>query len=170
MCGEYASVQWRDISLGVKSQLSRKEKDGAQVWQNVSPLILSPSWESSQNSGLASEMKEKELMWLLFCSPPSHTGGFPGVASGKEPACQCRRHKNCGFDPWVGKIPQRRKWKPTPVFLPGESHGQRRLAGYRPWDHRESAMTVCVCVCVCVLSGVHLPELKWHFLLVLRLR
>ena len=80
-------------------------------------------------------------MWLLFCSPPSHTGGFPGVASGKEPACQCRRHKNCGFDPWVGKIPQRRKWKPTPVFLPGESHGQRRLAGYRPWDHRESAMT-----------------------------
>ena len=99
----------------------REEKDGAQVRQNVSPLILSPSWESSQNSGLASEMKEKDLMWLLFCSPLSHTWGFPGGASGKKPSCQCRRHKKCRFDPWVRKIPQRRKWEPTPVFLPGES-------------------------------------------------
>ena len=38
------------------------------------------------------------------------------------------RHKRCGFDPWVSKIPWRRKWQPTPVFLPGESHGQRTLA------------------------------------------
>ena len=44
--------------------------------------------------------------------------------SGKESTCQCRR---CGFDPWVGKIPWRRKWQPTPVFLPGKSHGQRSL-------------------------------------------
>ena len=62
---------------------------------------------------------------------------FPGGASGKEPACQCRRHKRCGFDPWVGKIPWRRSWQPTPVFLPGESHGQRSLAGYGPWSHEE---------------------------------
>ena len=39
-------------------------------------------------------------------------------------------------DPWVGKIPWRRKWQPTPVFLPGESHGQRSLAGYGPWGQR----------------------------------
>ena len=39
---------------------------------------------------------------------------------GKEPACQCRRRRWCGFDPWVGKIPWRRKWQPTPVSLPGE--------------------------------------------------
>jgi len=38
-----------------------------------------------------------------------------------------------GFDPWVGKIPWRRKWQPTPVFLLGELHGQRSLAGYSPW-------------------------------------
>ena len=38
-----------------------------------------------------------------------------------------------GFDSWVGKIPYRRKWQPTPVFLPGESHGQRSLVGYSPW-------------------------------------
>ena len=37
-----------------------------------------------------------------------------------------------GFDPWVGKVPWRRAWQPTPVFLPGESHGQRSLAGYGP--------------------------------------
>ena len=47
---------------------------------------------------------------------------------------QCRRP---GFDPWVGKIPWRREWQPTPVFLPGESHGQRKLAGYSPGGHRE---------------------------------
>ena len=46
-----------------------------------------------------------------------------------------------GFDPWVGKIPWRRAWQPTPVFLPGESHGQRKLAGYSPWGHKELDMT-----------------------------
>ena len=45
------------------------------------------------------------------------------------------------FDPRVGKIPQRRKWQPTPVFLPGKSHGQMSLAGYSPWGHKESDMT-----------------------------
>ena len=41
------------------------------------------------------------------------------------------------FDPWVGKIPWRRKWQPTPVVLPGESHGQRSLVGYSPWGRKE---------------------------------
>ena len=67
--------------------------------------------------------------------------GFPGSASGKEPACQCPRCKRCRFDPWVGKIPWRRTWQPTPVFLPGESHGQRTLAGYSTWCHKESDTT-----------------------------
>ena len=64
-----------------------------------------------------------------------------GGARGKEPACSCRRHKTCGFDPWVGKIPWRRAWQPTAVFLPGESHGQRSLAGYSQQDHKESDLT-----------------------------
>ena len=63
--------------------------------------------------------------------------GLPGGASGKELTCQCRRHKRCGFNPCVGKIPWKRAWQPTPVFLPGESHGQRSLAGYSPWGHKE---------------------------------
>ena len=47
----------------------------------------------------------------------------------------------CGFNSWVRKIPWRRAWQPTPVFLRGESHGQRSLAGYSPWKHKESDMT-----------------------------
>ena len=57
---------------------------------------------------------------------------FLGGARGKEPVCQCRRCKICigpGFNPWVRKTPWRRAWQPTPVFLPGESHGQKNLQG-----------------------------------------
>ena len=61
-------------------------------------------------------------------------GGFPDGVSGKESARQCRR---CRFEPWVGKIPWKRKWQHTPVFLPGISHGQRSLAGYSPWGCKE---------------------------------
>ena len=52
--------------------------------------------------------------------------GLPWWLSGKESACQSRRHM---FDPWAGKIPSGRKWQPTPVFLPGESRGWRSLVG-----------------------------------------
>ena len=45
---------------------------------------------------------------------------------------QCRIHKRCSFNPWVGKIPWRRKWQPTPVSWPEKSHGQRSQAGYSP--------------------------------------
>ena len=45
------------------------------------------------------------------------------------------------FDRWVERIPWRRKWQPTPVFMLGESHGQRSLAGFGPWGHKESDMT-----------------------------
>ena len=47
------------------------------------------------------------------------------------------------FDPWVGRIPWRRKWKPTPVFLPGKFHGQRSLVGYSPWDTPDNAEVGC---------------------------
>ena len=58
--------------------------------------------------------------------------GFPGGAAVKEPTCQCRRHKRRRFNPWVRKILWRKEWQPAPAFLPGESHGQRRLVGYSP--------------------------------------
>ena len=55
--------------------------------------------------------------------------GFLSDSDGKD-LLQCRRS---GLNPWVGKIPWRRKWQPTPVFLPGEAHGQRSLAGFSQW-------------------------------------
>ena len=67
-----------------------------------------------------------------------HLGGFPGGASGKESTCQGRRG---GFDLWIGKIPWSSKWQPTAVFLPGESHGQRCLGDYSPWEYKESDTT-----------------------------
>ena len=63
--------------------------------------------------------------------------GLPRWRSNKEAACQCRRCRRQGFDPWVGKSPWRRKWQPTPVFLPGEFHGQRSLVGYSPRGHKK---------------------------------
>ena len=55
---------------------------------------------------------------------------LPRWLSGKESACQSRRHR---LNLWVGKIPWRRKWQPTLVFLSGKSPGQRSLVGYSPW-------------------------------------
>ena len=56
---------------------------------------------------------------------------------GKESSCHCWWHRRHRFDPWVGKIPWRRKWQFTQIFFPGKSHGQRSLAGYSPWGCRE---------------------------------
>ena len=72
--------------------------------------------------------------------PPWMVWELPRWLCGKESACQCRRHKRCRFDPWVRKIPQSRKWQPTPVFLPGKLHGQRSLVCYSLWGHKESVM------------------------------
>ena len=76
------------------------------------------------------------LIGFIQCLPQ-----LPRWLSGKESACPCRSHRRCGFDPWVRKIPWRRKWQPTPVFLPGESHGQRSQVGYSPWGSKELDMT-----------------------------
>ena len=82
---------------------------------------------------------EDNRIWTEFSSLEDFYWGFPGGTSGKEPAC----HKKCGCNPWAGKIPWRKAWawQPTPVFLPGESHGQRGLAGCGRWGHPESGTT-----------------------------
>ena len=62
---------------------------------------------------------------------------FSGGTHGKQSVCQCRRHKRLRFDPWVRKIPWSRKWQPTPVFWPGEFHGQRSLSDDSPHGCKE---------------------------------
>ena len=64
--------------------------------------------------------------WLYIC--------FPDGASGKESTCLCRRRRRHKFDLWVWKIPWSRKWKPTPVSLPGKFHGQKSLVGCKESD------------------------------------
>ena len=71
--------------------------------------------------------------WDLFKAK----SGFPNGTSGNKSACQFRRHKRPGFNPWVGKILWSRKWQPTPVLLPGKFCGRRSLACYSPGGHKE---------------------------------
>ena len=98
---------------------------------------LFPSPEELTDPSIEPESPALQLDYL-----PAELPGKPPVgASGKESACQCRRHKGCRFYLWVGRILWRRKWQPTPVFLPGKFHGQRSLAIYSPWTCRESDTT-----------------------------
>ena len=101
------------------------------------------------------------VSYFQICNTVLATVGFPGGTSGKEPTCQCRKHKRLGFDPRVGKIPWSRKWWPTPVFLPGKFHGQRSLADYSPWGPKESDIIehTCMCVHACVHTHTHTDTL-----------
>ena len=106
------------------------------VWPHrQKPTRLPHPWDSpgKNNSPMHESEKWKWSRSVVF--------GFPRGDIGKESISQCRRHKRCRSDPWVWKIPWRRKWQSTPVFLPGESHGQRSLASYSPWGRKESDMT-----------------------------
>ena len=85
---------------------------------------------------------EEVAVWEKQCVHPwwkvALWRGFLGAAAGKEPACKCRRFR---FHPGLGKISWRRKWQPTPVFLPGKSHAQRSLVGYSPWGHKSQTLS-----------------------------
>ena len=100
---------------------------GLDIWVPGVPPCDHPSWDDSASQVLS--------MWPCF---KIRVLGLPRWLSGKKSACQCR---GLGFEPCIGKIPWRRKWQPTPVFLPGKSHGQRSLTGCRPRGHKESDTT-----------------------------
>ena len=113
-------------SLGWKIPWRRERLPTPVFWPGECHGLYSP-WDH----------KESHITERLSLSLSRAIVAFPGSASGKEPTCQCRRLKTRGFDPWVRKIPWRRVWQPTPVFLPGESHRQKSLAIYTPWSHKE---------------------------------
>ena len=97
------------------------------------------------------------LLLQLLLIYPCLSRGSSGASDGKKK----KKKKNLTaiqetwVHPWVGKIPRRREWLPTPVFLPGESHGQKSRVGYSSWGHKESDMTeqlsthrhIVVCMC-----------------------
>ena len=83
--------------------------------------------------------------------------GFPESSVVKNPPDSARRP---GLDPWVGKIPWRRRWQLTPKFLPGKSHGQRSLAGSSPWGHKRIKHHLATKTTKQYLLGTYFP---WHY-------
>ena len=79
--------------------------------------------------------------WLKFLVILCTSTRASPVAQQVKNLLQCRRQRTLEFDPWIKKIPWRRKWKPTPVFLPGKCHGQGSLTGYSPKGPKESDKT-----------------------------
>ena len=118
MCGMLWRPAWASGRLCGEKQIRAQFGQGRTVQQITGSL---KSLEEELWSGLQGNREPLKVLW-----------GFSGGARGNEPACQCRRHKRLRFDPWVRKIPWRRPQPPIPVFLPGESLGQRSLAGYSP--------------------------------------
>ena len=117
------------------------EKPGA-VMLTI-PITIPGPWSQHTSEVMWWEGQELIHSHLPFPNVTGHLAhhslqGLPRWLSGKESACQCRRR---GFDPGVGKVPWRRKWHPTPVFLPGERHGQRSLGGTVHGVIKESGTT-----------------------------
>ena len=112
---------------------SRKRRPIAGFWTEFWQVTIKGSPTKPK-----AERWENECFFLSFWS---FNFGFPMWLSGKRICLQCRRHRRYRFDLWVGKIPWMRKWQPIPVFLPGESHGQRSLVGYSPWGCKEWGTT-----------------------------
>ena len=84
------------------------------------------------------------LMHILWPFLHTYSMSYRGFLDGsvvKESACQYGRCRSCQFNLWAGKIPWRRAWQPTPIFLHGDPHGQRNLVGYSPLGRKESDMT-----------------------------
>ena len=73
----------------------------------------------------------------------------------EESTCQCRKYQWCRFNPWVGKIPWSRKWQSALVFLSGKFYGQRSLAGYCPWGHKESDTTEHTCTHIYIYTHIY---------------
>ena len=108
-------ISWRLITLQYCSGFCHTLK-----WISQKPSWIFQPHQTEKNweIQLTAEIAASDI-WPQI----NHPKGFLGGASGKEPTCQCRRHKRLGFNPWVRKTPWRRAWQPTPVSLPGESHG-----------------------------------------------
>ena len=98
-------------------------------------LAVKCSWGPKPQTTQSQVVPSQKLPWKLWFNQYS-----PG-AGDKQSTCQCSRCKRPGFNPWIGRIPWRKKWQRTPVFLPGESHGQRSLVGYSLWGCKESDRT-----------------------------
>ena len=132
------------FSITFTQYVKVKVKSLSRVWLFATPWTI--AYQASQFTGFS-----RQEYWSGLTFPSLRDLPDPGIEPGsptlqadalpseppgkpmvKKPPAKCRRHKKFRFDPWVEKITWRRKWQLTPVFLPGESHGQRSLVGYSP--------------------------------------
>ena len=95
----------------------------------TAPTRLLRPWDSSAQIAPGFRV----CLLTFFLTTGFFYDGLPWWLRGRESTCRCRR---CRLDSWVGKIPWRRKWQPTLVFLPEKSHGQRSLVGYGQQGHK----------------------------------
>ena len=127
-CNTEAEQSVNNILSSQVLNLKSVRKDAITTFSLILKLRSTPKW------GKLEKMYIHYVTLLnIFCVNRASL-----VAQRLNFCLQCGRP---GFDPWVGKIPWRRKWQPTPVFLPGESHERRSLVGYSPWGCKESDMT-----------------------------
>ena len=132
LSGKDAEAQDGADPPGPRASLSlRQGTSGNEACIREPPPPIRASASKGPACGGQSLLTRPGRLCLTICM----TWCFPGGGSGKEPTCQCRRRKRCRFSPWVGKVPCRRKWQPTPVFLPGI------LVRYSPMD-REAQQAI----------------------------
>ena len=132
---------WQPTSVFLPGESPWTEKPGR----------LSPQVKKSQTQlkWLSTNIRVSEISWKKLCIGVLHSvdicwafimhRGLPRWCSG-----QGRRPKRCEFNPWVRRILWRRKWQPTPIFLPRQFYGWRVLIGYSPWSHRVRHDWVCM--------------------------
>ena len=137
--GKVTSLLFNTLSRLVTTFLPRSTDLLISWLESPSAMILEPKKVKSVTVPTVSPSIFHEVMgpdamifvfWMLRFKPTSGASGKKKKEKKKKSTCQCRRCESHGFDPGIGKIPWRRAWQPTPVFLPGESHGQRSLEGY----------------------------------------
>ena len=119
-------------SMGQEHPLEKERVTHSSIFAWRIPWMEKPSMLQSMGSQRVGHNWATSLHFLPHLPP-----GIPWWLRGSSVYLQCWRP---GFDPWIRKIPWRRAWQPTPVILPGESHGQRSPVGYSPWGHKESDM------------------------------
>ena len=126
-------MDWLDLLVvqgNLKSLLQHHSSKASILWRSAffTVQLSHPYMTTGKTIALTRRTFVGKVMSLLF-------------NRGKELASHCGRQKRHRFDPWVRKTPWRRAWKPTSVFLPGESHGQRNLGGHSSWGHKGSYTT-----------------------------
>ena len=128
--GSYPSLEWR---VHVPQSLRwpfHQQSSGELGSGQVRPGMPRVCCEANPHPSVSRDLRALSL-W-----GSQESGGHPRWLSGKEPTCQCRRCRRHGFDLCIRKIPWKRKWQPTPVFLLGKFRGQRSLAGCSLWGHK----------------------------------